>query len=55
MRKKVVFYLPNLAGGGVSRAVVNLMNQLRFSKELEVLMVLNKREGESLKVFRLKY
>jgi glycosyltransferase involved in cell wall biosynthesis len=49
MRKKVAFYLPNLAGGGVSGAVVNLMNQLTFSKEVEVLMVLNKKEGEFLR------
>ena len=49
MRKKVAFYLPTLAGGGVSRVVVNLLNQLTNSKEIEVLLVLNKKEGDFLR------
>lgn len=49
MRKKVAFYITTLAGGGVSGVVVNLLNQLTNSKEIEVLLVLNKKEGEFLK------
>ena len=35
MSLEVAFYLPNLTTRGVSKVVVNLMNQLTNSKEIE--------------------
>lgn len=46
-RKKIVFYLPNLCGGGAERVSMNILNQLSREK-YEIHLLLGVLEGEAI-------
>jgi len=49
MKKKIIFYLPNLCGGGAERVTINILNQLNRQK-YEIHLVLGVLDGDAISI-----
>ena len=49
MKKKIIFYLPNLSGGGAERVTINILNQLNHQK-YEIHLVLGVLDGDAISI-----